>query len=157
MTVSKRYLLVLFLLPGLFALTTKPAMAQERLCDTSFEDCRQPLWDLIDVETQGIDFSFWFIQDSSYATKLINKFNSGVPVRILCDPRASETYTGNQAILDQLRAAGIPMRYKAADGILHMKMVLFAGQNKVEFSGSNYGPDFFVPAQPYTNYIDEAI
>ena len=157
MILSKRYAPVLPLLLCLFSMTTKPVMAQERLCDTAFENCRQALWDLMDAETQGIDFSFWFIQDASYATKLINKFNSGVPVRILCDPRASETYSGNQAILNQLRAAGIPMRYKAAEGILHMKMMLFAGQNKLEFSGSNYGPDFFVPAQPYTNYIDEAI
>ena len=157
MILLKKYAPVLLLLICLSSLTTRPVMAQERLCDTAFEDCRQALWDLMDAETQGIDFSFWFIQDASYATKLINKFNSGVPVRILCDPRASDTYAGNQAILNQLRAAGIPMRYKAAQGILHMKMMLFAGQNKLEFSGSNYGPDFFVPAQPYTNYIDEAI
>ena len=47
------------------------APAQERLCDTSFEDCRQPLWDLIDRETVGIDVSFWFIQDTSLSNKLI--------------------------------------------------------------------------------------
>ncbi|MEN3334095.1 MAG: hypothetical protein V7641_3460, partial [Blastocatellia bacterium] len=41
------------------------AAAQERMCDTSFEDCRQPLWDLIDHETVRIDVSIWFIQDTS--------------------------------------------------------------------------------------------
>lgn len=142
---------------AIFGFTPQKASAQERLCDTSFEDCRQALWDLMDAETQGIDFSLWFIQDSSYATKLINKFNAGVPVRILCDPRANPIYGGNQAILDQLRNAGIPMRYKVGGGILHFKMMLFAGQNKVEFSGANYSPDFFVPAVPFQNYIDEAI
>src|SRR4051812_47014751 len=109
------------------------AGAQERLCDTSFEDCRQPLWDLIDHETTGIDVSFWFIQDTSLSDKLIARWRAGVPVRILCDPRASDTYTGNQAILDQLRSAGIPMRYKLADGIQHMKFMLFVGQNELEF------------------------
>src|SRR5205085_6962034 len=103
------------------------APAQERLCDTSFEDCRQPLWDLIDHETVGIDVSFWFIQDTSLSDKLISRWNAGVPVRVLCDPRASATYSGNQAILDQLRAAGIPMRYKLYDGIQHMKFMLFVG------------------------------
>ena len=29
--------------------------AQERLCDPAFEDCRTPLWNLIDAETVGID------------------------------------------------------------------------------------------------------
>jgi hypothetical protein len=131
--------------------------AQERLCDTAFEDCRQPLWTLIDSETQRIDVAFWFIQDQSYVTKIINKFRAGVQVRILCDPRASEDYAGNQAILDQFRNAGIPMRFKRNEGILHMKMMLFAGQNTVEFSGANYGPQFFVPSTPFQNYIDEAI
>src|SRR5215218_6865869 len=133
------------------------AQAQERLCDTAFEDCRTPLWQLIDNETQGIDVAFWFMQDSSYATKLINRFKAGVPVRVLVDPRANPTYAGNEAVLEQLKAAGIPMRYKAGDGILHWKMMLFAGQNKVEFSGANYSGNFFVPDAPNSNYFDEAI
>src|SRR4026209_849296 len=88
------------------------AHAQERLCDTAFEDCRAPLWQLIDAETQGIDVAFWFMQDSSYATKLVNKFKAGVPVRVIVDPRANPTYTGNEAVLDMLKAAGIPTRFK---------------------------------------------
>jgi phosphatidylserine/phosphatidylglycerophosphate/cardiolipin synthase-like enzyme len=133
------------------------ASGQERLCDTSFEDCRQPLWNLIDNETVGIDVSFWFIQDTSLSNKIVARFQAGVPVRILCDPRASATYSGNQQILDQFKAAGIPMRYKVADCILHRKFMLFVGQGQIEFSGANYGPFFFVPSQPYQDYIDEAI
>ena len=131
--------------------------AQERLCDTAFEDCRTPLWNLIDAETVGIDVAFWFMQDSSYATKLINRFKAGVPVRVIVDPRANPTYAGNEAVLDQLKAAGIPMRYKIGDGIVHWKMMLFAGQNKLEFSGANYSGNFFVPDAPNINYMDEAI
>ena len=131
--------------------------AQERLCDPAFEDCRGPLWNLIDAETVGIDVAFWFMQDSSYATKLINRFKAGVPVRVLVDPRANPTYDGNEAVLNQLKAAGIPMRYKVGAGILHWKMMLFAGQNKLEFSGANYSGNFFVPDAPNANYFDEAI
>src|SRR5687768_925055 len=131
--------------------------AQERLCDSAYEDCRAPLWALIDAETVGIDVAFWFMQDNSYATKLVNKFKAGVPVRVLVDPRANTSAVGNAAVLDQLRAAGIPMRYKVGEGILHWKMMLFAGQNKLEFSGANYSPHFFVPDSPNVNYIDEAI
>ena len=148
---------IICLVFGFLAINAQQAQAQERLCDTAFEDCRQPLWDLIDHETVGIDVSFWFIQDTSLSNKLIARHQAGVPVRILCDPRASATYAGNQQILDQLRAAGIPMRYKVADCILHMKFMLFVGQNKLEFSGANYGPFFFVPNIPYQDYIDEAI
>ena len=148
------------LIPLFFGLVVFPLFnvhAQERLCDTAFEDCRTPLWGLIDNETQGIDVAFWFMQDSSYASKLINKFKAGVPVRVLVDPRANPTYSGNEAVLNMLRDAGIPMRYKLADGIVHWKMMLFVGQNKVEFSGANYSGNFFVPDSPNVNYMDEAI
>src|SRR5690242_12658344 len=131
--------------------------AQERLCDPAFEDCRHPVWDLIDAETVGIDVAFWFMQDDSYATKIINRYKAGVPVRILVDPRANPTYAGNKQILDQLQAAGIPMRYKVGGGILHWKMMLFASQNKLEFMGGNFSSDFFVPQSPYVDYIDEAV
>src|SRR6185503_16008145 len=142
---------VLLLIPGV------NTHAQERLCDSAFEDCRTPLWQLIDAETQGIDVAFWFMQDSSYATKIINRFRAGVPVRVLVDPRANPSYAGNEAVLNMLRDAGIPMRYKLTDGILHWKMMLFAGQNKLEFSGANFSGNFFVPDVPNSNYIDEAI
>ena len=138
-------------------LVSSRTQAQERLCDPAFEDCRTPLWNLIDAETVGIDVAFWFMQDSSYATKLINRFKAGVPVRVLVDPRANANFAGNDAVLEQLKAAGIPMRYKAGGGILHWKMMLFAGQNKLEFSGANYSGNFFVPDAPNSNYFDEAI
>src|SRR5687767_15330777 len=92
-------------------LSASSGQAQERLCDTAFEDCRGPLWTLIDSETVGIDVAFWFMQDTSYANKIIAKHNQGVPVRILVDPRANPVYSGNQQILDMFQAAGIPMRY----------------------------------------------
>ena len=138
-------------------LSASHTAAQERLCDTSFEDCRQPLWTLIDNENVGIDVSYWFMQDTSLANKIIARHQAGVPVRLLVDPRANPTYTGNQAILNQFAAAGVPMRYKVADCILHRKFMLFAGQNQVEFSGANYSPSFFVPTNPFVDYIDEAI
>jgi len=147
-----------FLLFFLFLIFTVPAIAQDRLCDTSFEDCRQPIWDLIDNETVGIDVAFWFMDDTSYVPKLINKFNSGVPVRVLVDPRASATHPVNQQVLDQLAAAGIPMRKNVAvGGVLHWKMMMFVGQNKVQFSAANYGPQNFVPTTPFVDYIDELI
>src|SRR5262245_32975147 len=133
------------------------AQAQERLCDTAFEDCRAPLWSLIDNETVGIDIAYWFMQDTSISNKIIARWQAGVPLRILVDPRANPTYAGNEQILNQFKAAGIPMRYKNAGGILHWKMMLFQGQNQLEFTGANFSANFFVPTVPNSNYIDEAI
>jgi hypothetical protein len=130
--------------------------AQERLCDSAFEDCRTPIWNLIDNENTEIDIGFWFMQDTSYVSKIIARFNAGVKVRIIVDPRADPTESGNQQILSQFAQAGIPMEYKLAGGIYHWKMMLFAGQNKLQFSGADYGPAFFFPTTPYSNYIDES-
>ena len=141
----------------LIALFSSQAQAQERLCDTAFEDCISPLWRLIDQETVGIDVAFWFMQDTSLSNKLIARHNAGVPVRILVDPRANPTYAGNEQILNQLAAAGIPMRYKNGGGILHWKMMMFQGQNRLEFSGANYSGIFFSAINPNVDYIDEAI
>ena len=51
------------------------------------------------------------------------------------------------------------MRKRIASYILHWKMMLFHGQNVVEFSGANYSADAWRPATavPYQNYVDEAI
>jgi hypothetical protein len=105
----------LFFLFALFLLAAVPATAQDRLCDTSFEDCRTPLWQLIDQETVGIDVAFWFMDDTSYVPKLINKFQSGVPVRVLVDPRANNSHPINAQVLSQMAAAGIPMRKNVAE------------------------------------------
>jgi phosphatidylserine/phosphatidylglycerophosphate/cardiolipin synthase-like enzyme len=132
----------------LLSLLSTSAQAQDTLCDTAYEDCRNPLWSLIDHETVGIDVAFWFMQDTSISNKIIARWQAGVPVRILVDPRANPTYAGNEDILNAFKAAGIPMRYKNGGGILHWKMMLFQGQNQIEFTGANYSPAFFVPTTP---------
>ena len=40
---------------------------------------------------------------------------------------------------------------------MHLKVMIFAGQNTVEFGSANYSPDAFVPVTPYTNYVSETI
>ncbi|HZN00542.1 MAG TPA: hypothetical protein VFB70_14170, partial [Pyrinomonadaceae bacterium] len=80
---------------GLVLLLATSVQAQERLCDTAFEDCRAPLWQLIDNETVGIDVAFWFMQDTSFSNKLISRHQAGVPARILVDPRANPGNAGN--------------------------------------------------------------
>src|ERR1043166_3878715 len=141
----------------LLSLLSTSAQAQDTLCDTAYEDCRNPLWSLIDHETVGIDVAFWFMQDTSISNKIIARWQAGVPVRILVDPRANPTYAGNEQVLDSFKAAGIPIRYKTGGGILHMKMMIFQGQNHLEFTARNCSANFFVPTTPNSNYIDEAI
>jgi phosphatidylserine/phosphatidylglycerophosphate/cardiolipin synthase-like enzyme len=138
-------------------LAGSPAAAAERLCDTSFEQCRTPLLSLIRAERMGIDVAFWFMEDDRYVTALIDRWRAGVPVRVVMDTEANVNYPLNAYALQRLRDAGIPMREKTAGGIVHWKTMLFAGQNVVEFSGANFSPHAFVPVVPYEDYIDEVI
>ena len=143
---------------GLLTGFARQARAQERLCDPSFEDCRSPLIDLIRNETVEIDVAFWFMEDQRYMSEIVKRWQAGVPVRLLVDPRATTSgYPNNGPVLQAFQDAGIPMRKRTSSGILHWKMMLFAGQGTVQFSGANYSPDAFVPTDPYVNYVDEAI
>src|SRR5262245_47641731 len=152
---SFRYtLLVAVLFVGLPA--TRSAAA-DRFCDPSFQDCRAPLLTLIANERVGIDLGFWFMEDARYTAAVIKRFQAGVPVRVLVDPRANVKNPQNASRLAELAAAGIPMRKCIASGILHWKAMIFDGQNTVEFGGANYSAWAFVPVQPYVNYTDEVI
>jgi phosphatidylserine/phosphatidylglycerophosphate/cardiolipin synthase-like enzyme len=149
----------IFICLALLALGVQPARAQDRLCDPGEESCRSILVNYIRNETVGIDVGFWFMEDQTYTTELIRRHNAGVPVRVLIDPRANPTYPLNATRLQELQNAGIPMRKRLTNYILHWKMMLFHGQNVVEFSGANYSANAWGPlAQPdFSNYIDEAI
>lgn len=134
------------------------APAQERFCDPGDEDCREILLNHIRAESVGIDVAFWFMEDPRYTTELIRRWQAGIPVRVLVDPRANAGTPANAVRLQELRDAGIPMRERYAGGILHWKMMLFSGQRVVQFSGANYSESAWVHyGAPYTNYVDEAI
>ncbi|MCU1385943.1 MAG: hypothetical protein JWL71_4640 [Acidobacteria bacterium] len=133
------------------------ASAEEKLCDASSTNCRTTLTALIDHETQGIDVGVWFFKDDRIVTALVNAKKRGVPMRIIMDPRANATYAANGPALDRLSTAGIPMRKRIAGDICHWKLMLFAGQGVVEWSGANFSPTAFVPQDPYKDYEDEVI
>jgi hypothetical protein len=137
----------------------RAASAADRLCDPGLENCRTILINLIRAEQVGIDVAFWFMEDSRYTTELINRWRAGVPIRVLVDPRAELYHPLNADRLAELQAAGIPMRDRTAPDVLHWKMMLFAGQNTVEFSGANYSAAAFsrTSVEPLVDYVDEAI
>jgi hypothetical protein len=139
--------------------TAAPARALDRLCDPANEDCRAILINYIRNENVGIDVGFWFMEDARYTTELIRRFEAGVPVRVLMDLRANATNQYNAYRLAELKAAGIPMRHRDTGGIMHYKLMLFAGQGIVEFSGANFSADawLYTGLTPYVNYVDESI
>ena len=150
---------VIFLLAAATFALVRPAplSAAEVLCDPSYQDCRATLLGYIGRETRGIDVAMWFMEDQELADAIIARFNAGVPVRALVDPRRNKTTPMNATILGMFQNAGIPMRYKVGGGILHWKFMMFDAQNTVQFSAANYGDYYFRPVVPYQNYTDEGI
>src|SRR5829696_3795142 len=156
MTARVRLARPFWLITGIILFIFQSSQAQERLCDPAFEDCYKPLVQAVQAETAGIDMAFYVIQLPGLADAIISRHQAGVPVRITVEPRASLKWPDNQILLDRFKAAGIPMRYKLADGIVHSKMLLLAGQNVVVFSSSNFGDGDVRPYEPYVNYVDGA-
>lgn len=150
--------LYLFLLASFVSVAPARAqvVTQEWLCDSSIEDCRQTLIDLIRAETIGIDVAFWFMEDSRYANEVIARWQAGVPVRVLVDPKANASYPLNVNHLNMLKNAGIPMR-QPISRYFHWKSMVFAGQNVVQTGSANYSPTAFVPIDPLVNFQDESI
>jgi len=145
-----------------FALTVSIVFASrtaalEVLCDTASENCRTQLLTLIDNEKVGIDVGFWVMDDSRYVTHLVSRKNAGVPVRVLMDARSTASYPANQATFDALKNAGIPMLQKSGGGINHLKLMIFVGQNTIEFGSANFSPFEMVPTTPYLNYISQTV
>lgn len=138
-------------------LPVRSAAAQDVFCDPAYEDCRERILTLIRNERIGIDAAFWFMEDARYSNELIRAHQRGVLVRVLVDTSANNSTPLNAQRLGELQAAGILMRRRNASGILHWKMMLFEGQNTVQFSAANYSPWAFVPVTPYENYTDEVI
>jgi regulation of enolase protein 1 (concanavalin A-like superfamily)/HKD family nuclease len=131
--------------------------AAEQLCDSSYQDCRTPLLNLINAETTEIDVGLWFMEDARYSNLLVQKWKAGVKVRVLMDPRVFPQDAEDQQIMNQLQTAGIPMRKRIASGIEHWKAMIFAHQSTVYFGSANFSADAFVPGQPYVNYVDETV
>ena len=134
-----------------------PAAALEKICDVAYQNCRKDLVALVRAETKGLDVAFWFMEDHDLATEIISRWNAGVPVRVLMDTEANASYPDNVRSLQMLKDAGIPMREKISSGILHWKLMIFLGQNTVQFSGANYSREAFGFGMPYADYVDEII
>jgi hypothetical protein len=142
---------------ALVAVIAPRASALERLCDSSFENCRTEVVERIRAEQVEVSVAAWFFEDPRFSNELIARWRAGVQIRVIGDPRANAQHPGNGPILDAMAEAGIPIRKRIAAGIEHWKLMLFAGQGVVYFGAANFSADAFVPYDPYRNYVDETI
>lgn len=135
-----------------------PAGARaDEFCEPAAQDCRARLLSYINAERVRLDLGLEEITDTLIADAVIARFNARVPVRMLVEPRRNASEPLQTPILAKLKAAGIPMRYRAVGDILHWKMTIFSGQNVVQFSAAQYTTKYLVPVTPYVEFTQDPL
>ena len=145
------------LLPLFLFLLLPTVGSAAEFCDPAGTDCRAVLLGYINRERVRIDVGMEEMTDSLIADALIAKHRAGVPVRLLVEPRRNKYEPRNAPILDKLKAAGLPMRYKPAGDLLHWKMMIFAGQFVVEFAATQFSTHYLIPVQPYVDFAQDPL
>jgi hypothetical protein len=138
----------------LFPATSRAA---ETVCEAAGTDCRAKILSFIRNETVRLDIATEEITDGLIVDAIIAKFQARVPVRMIVEPRRTAAEPANGPALLKLKAAGIPMRYKSTGDILHWKMMIFAGQHKVEFGAAQLTQKYLVPVQAFVNFTQDPI
>jgi len=145
----------------LLSLTAASARAAEQIYFSAIDNVTDILVQKINAETVRIDMSCWYLSEHAISIALINKFKSGVPVRLIGD-RGSifEIDPATKSEFYWLASQGLPIRLRFNPTwypeIDHMKATIFVGQNQVAFGSANYAPTELAPASP-TNYDDETV
>ena len=137
------------------------AAAADRIYFAATDNITNVLVQTINAETVRVDMSCWYLTEHSISIALLNKFRSGVPVRLIGD-RGSifeiDPLTKNEFYW--LASQGVPIRLRFNPTwypeIDHWKATIFAGQNLVAFGSANYTPFELAPWSS-TNYKDETV
>jgi len=122
----------------------------------------------VNNEHAHIDFVIYRLEDANLMQALLNKFNAGVPLRLIVDPLQ---YTNNtypeywltHANIDKLWAAGVPIKQRTHQGLTHLKTLITS--TYATNASSNFGPNwqrdhnYFVPASTkptiYQAYVND--
>jgi phosphatidylserine/phosphatidylglycerophosphate/cardiolipin synthase-like enzyme len=136
-----------------------PARAQEQLMFPAIQNVQEVLIQKIRNERVRLDIAVWLLVDGELVQAVIDKHQSGVPVRVIGD-RVSifEGDPNTRASFLQLANAGVPIRLRyrptSFPEILHWKSAIFVGQNTVEFGSANFTTFELKPAST-TDFKDE--
>jgi phosphatidylserine/phosphatidylglycerophosphate/cardiolipin synthase-like enzyme len=145
----------LMLAMSLVSVLAGRASAQDVICDSRMDPCRERMLRLIHGEQQSVDVASWFITDFRWVAALKERHRAGVPVRVVGDTRAHTP--GAIEALNALASAGIPVRVSTAAHIMHSKVIALGGLGIVSFSGANLQPGAWTPNVTDVDWIDEMI
>jgi len=144
---------------ALVSLSASQATASDQIYFPAVDNVTQILVQKIQAETVRVDISTWYLTEHWISIALINKYKSGVPVRLLGDRGAMfEIDSLTKREFYWLASQGLPIRLRYNPTwypeIDHWKMSIFVGQNLVEFGSANYTPFELAPASA-TDFKDE--
>jgi phosphatidylserine/phosphatidylglycerophosphate/cardiolipin synthase-like enzyme len=148
---------LLFAIVAALVIAAPTDATADEFCEPAGTDCRARLLAYINREAIGLDVGMEEMTDPVIADAIIARFRARVPVRLLVEPRRNRTEPLNAPILDKFKAAGVPMRYRKVGDFLHWKMMIFAGQNTVEFSAAQFTKKYLIPVQPYVDFTQDPI
>jgi Carbohydrate binding module (family 6)/PLD-like domain len=155
---ANKYFAIALLFLGLGATS---AEAQEQIYFPATEDAEAQIVAKINAEKVRVDIALWLLNDGDILAAIINKYTSGVPVRVLGD-RAGifESDPNTRASFERLASYGIPirLRYVPRDfpEIMHWKCGIYAGQGYASIGSGNWTSFELKPVNS-TNFKDEAI
>lgn len=109
----------------------------------------------INREVNAVDITIFRLSNSGIADALINKHRAGVPVRVLIEPNEYNRdtfpeYELTRARIDALWMAGVPVKRRVHQGLLHMKTLITS--NVASIASSNFtnnwqrDHNYFLPA-----------
>ena len=136
------------------------AAAQEQIFFPAHDNYEAQLVAKINAENVRLDIAVWLLNDGSITTALINRWNAGIPVRVLGD-RAGifESDPNTRASFERLANAGIPIRLRYNPTwfpeIMHWKYGGFTGQGYASIGSGNWTSFELAPVSG-TNFKDEA-
>jgi hypothetical protein len=143
--------------------TCSPAGANivEKICFPAVDNVTEILVQKIQAETVRVDISAWYLTEHWISIALINKYKSGVAVRLLGDRGSMfEVDPLTKKEFYWLASQGLPIRLRYNPTwypeIDHWKMSIFVGQNLVSFGSANYTPFELAPAST-SDFKDETV
>jgi len=136
------------------------SQAQDQIYFSSNTNVTNILVQYINQETVRLDISSWYLSEHSISIAIANRFNAGVPVRIIGDraaPFENDPHTKTEYYWLANQGVPIRMRFNPTwfPEINHWKMAIFVGQNVVEFGSGNFAPTELAPFSA-TNYCDDS-
>ena len=144
-----------------FLIAARPAAAQEQMLFPATDNAHAAILQKIRNENVRLDIATWYLIDREITQALVNRFQAGVPVRVLGDWEAIFNIDPNtRREYEFLASYGVPIRLRYHPTwypeLMHWKAGIFVGQNTVEFGSANW-TGFELAPWSSTNFKDETV